>query len=301
MVPNPSLAAEVSAVITNYAPRSLRLEVARFARQATLAASPSSRARAKALLFAAGKLGSFGASVGLALSAEVLLRSSVIERFIVTDGAALAAPTRRTVRSNLRALEAAVGSGPGPVPLSRERAKAPYGPAEIDGYLALARAQPTEGLRMRASGLICLGAGAGLAGADLRSVRGRDVLRRSGGMVVAVGGRRPRTVPVLARHHEALWASATYADGAYVIGGRSPERRTVTTPLVDRLASASDLPRLDTGRLRATWLAACAERIGLGAFMEAAGITCSQRIGDTVATLAPLDEGVAVGLLGAQC
>ncbi len=112
--------------------------------------------------------------------------------------------------------------------------------------------------------------------------------------------RRPRTVPVLARHHEALWASATYADGAYVIGGRSPERRTVTTPLVDRLASASDLPRLDTGRLRATWLAACAERIGLGAFMEAAGITCSQRIGDIVATLAPLDEGIAVALLGGR-
>jgi hypothetical protein len=35
-------------------------------------------------------------------------------------------------------------------------------PAEIGGYLALADAQPTVAGRMRAAGLVCLGAGAGL-------------------------------------------------------------------------------------------------------------------------------------------
>ena len=35
-------------------------------------------------------------------------------------------------------------------------------PAEIGGYLARADAQPTVAGRMRASGLVCLGAGAGL-------------------------------------------------------------------------------------------------------------------------------------------
>ena len=37
---------------------------------------------------------------------------------------------------------------PADVPLSRERAKAPYNPAEIGGYLALADAQPTLERRM---------------------------------------------------------------------------------------------------------------------------------------------------------
>jgi integrase len=83
------------------------------------------------------------------------------------------------------------------VPLSRERAKAPYSAAEIAGFLALADAQPTAGRRMRAAGLVCLGAGGGLIGADLRKVRGSDVLRRSGGVIVQVTGRRPRVVPVL--------------------------------------------------------------------------------------------------------
>jgi hypothetical protein len=58
---------------------------------------------------------------------------------------------------------------------------------------------------MRAAGLVCLGAGAGLVRGDLRDVRGGDVARRSGGVVVAVRGARPRTVPVLARYHARCW------------------------------------------------------------------------------------------------
>jgi hypothetical protein len=43
-----------------------------------------------------------------------------------------------------------------------------------------------------------------------------------------------------------------------------------------------------------------AERIGLGAFMEAAGITCSQRLGDLVATLDAVDLDEAVAVLGGR-
>ena len=56
---------------------------------------------------------------------------------------------------------------------------------------------------MRAAGLVCLGAGAGLIRSDLRAVRGTDIAARSGGVVVNVrGDRAPRAVPVLARYHE---------------------------------------------------------------------------------------------------
>ena len=50
----------------------------------------------------------------------------------------------------------------------------------------------------------------------------------------------------------------------------------MTTPLISSLADATGLPRLDTGRLRATWLADCAQLRGLPAFLAAAGISCSQ-------------------------
>ena len=291
----------MATVLARWRPASLRLEVADFARMVVTRAEPKSPARAKALLFAAGKLGTFATSVGLELDPETVLTPSLIERFIVTEGALLGPATRRTLRSNLRFLSAAsiTNAPPAPVPLSRERAKSPYSGAQIEAYLALADAQPTPARRARLFGLVALGAGAGLMGADLRAVRGSDVVARSGGLIVAVSGERPRVVPVLARYHERLAAAARFAGTGYVIGGYSASRRNVTSGLVAAVAGGMDLPALEVARLRATWLSTCAGIIGLKGFMDAAGIVCTQRLGDLVATLEPLDEEAAVALLGA--
>jgi integrase len=292
----------VGSVIARYRPTSVSETAAGFARSTVAMVRPASPSRARALLWACAKLGSFGEGVGLALTPAVLLHPSVIERFVVVATSGFSPAGRRTARTNLRSVAAVVerGCAPGPTPLARERAKAPYGDAEIASFLALAAAQPTLARRHRASGLICLGAGAGLIGADLRQVRGRDVLRRSGGVVVAVSGRRPRVVPVLCRYHQVLWASAGFAQGASLIGGEDPNRKNVTTPLISSLAGGVDLPRLSTSRLRATWLATCAEAIGLRAFLDAAGITCSQRLGDLVADLPASSEDEVVSLLGGR-
>jgi hypothetical protein len=161
---------------------------------------------------------------------------------------------------------------------------------EIGGYLALAGAQPTMERRMRAAGLICLGAGAGLIRSDLREVRGSDVARRSGGVVVTVRGARARTVPVLARYHERLLAAAVFAGTGLICGGADPGRWNITNPLVAALDGGGGLPRLDTSRLRATWLRDCGEMLGLATFMHAAGISCSQRLGDLIARLEPAGE-----------
>ena len=153
---------------------------------------------------------------------------------------------------------------------------------------------------MHATALVCLGAGAGLIRGDLRHIHGSDICCRSGGVIVAVRGARPRAVPVLARYHGRLLAAAAFAGEDLMAGGADPARRNLTTPLVRALAGGTGLPRLDTSRLRATWLAGCAQALGLATFMHAAGITCSQRLGDIIATLQPGDEAQAVALLGGQ-
>ncbi len=152
---------------------------------------------------------------------------------------------------------------------------------------------------MRAAGLVCLGAGAGLIRGDLREVRGTDVACRSGGVVVQVRGSRARVVPVLARYHARLLAAARSAGTGLVCGGADPGRRNLTNPLIRALDGGGGLPRLDTSRLRATWLRDCAELLGLATFMHAAGISCSQRLGDLLAGLEPAGEAAAVRLLGA--
>jgi hypothetical protein len=152
---------------------------------------------------------------------------------------------------------------------------------------------------MRAAGLVCLGAGAGLIRGDLRDVRGTDVACRSGGVIVSVRGARPRAVPLLSRYHSRLLAAAAFAGNALICGGAAPGRRNITNSLIRALDGGSGLPRLDTSRLRATWLADCAQVLGLATFMAAAGISCSQRLGDLVAGLEPPGEAQAVRLFGA--
>lgn len=289
----------VMAVITHYRPTSVGEAAGSFARSSVARVAPVSPTRAKALLWACAKLGAFATSVGLELSPEVLLHPSVIERFILVGTLGLSPAGKRTLRTNLGYVARRMHSnGPDPIALPRERAKAPYSPAQIAGYLALAEAQPSLSRRHRVTGLICLGAGAGLIGADLRRLWGSDVIKRSGGVVVEVRGRRPRVVPVLARYHQPLLAAAAFVGGASVIGGDEPDRHNVTTPLISSLSGGVDLPRLDTYRLRSTWLAACGELIGLKAFMAATGFTCSQRLGDLAAELPEWPERACVTLLG---
>jgi hypothetical protein len=93
--------------------------------------------------------------------------------------------------------------------------------------------------------------------------------------------------------------SAAFAGDGYVIGGLDPHRRNVTTPLISSLSGGVDLPRLDTGRLRASWLVTVAASLGIATFLAAAGVSCTQRLGDLAATLPLADEAAAVALLGA--
>jgi integrase len=263
---------------------------------------PLGRDRAKNLLWAAGKLAGYGISVGLEPVPELLLHPSVIERF-TAHGPGLWGAARRTLRTSLRFIARRVVPhlDPADAPLPRGRAKAPYAPAEIAGFLALAGTQPTPGRRARAAALVCLGAGAGLIRSDLRNACGTDITRRPGGVIVTVrGGRAPRAVPVLARYHAPLLEAAAFAGENFLTGGTEPGRGNITNPLTRSLAGGTGLPALDTSRLRATWLAECAQLIGLPAFMHAAGITCSQRLGDIAAGLDPGDEQHAVALLGAS-
>jgi integrase len=293
--------AEVAAYIRRWEPSSVSPQAAAFARQVVPLAAPDGRERAKNLLWAAGKLAGWAVPLGLEAVPEVLLHPSVTERF-TRCAPGLTGAARRTLRTNLRFLGRRVVPQlyPADSPLPRDRAKQPYSLAEVSGYLALADAQPTRERRMRAAGLVCLGAGAGLIRGDLRDARGTDVTRRSGGVVVQVRGRRGRVVPVLARYHERLLGAAGSAGNTLICGGADPGRRNITSPLISALDGGSGLPRLDTSRLRATWLRDCAEQLGLATFMAAAGISCSQRLGDLVAGLQPGGEADAVRLLGAR-
>jgi integrase len=281
-------------------PRSFSAAAAGFSRSAVDRLSVSGTQRHKSLLWSCAKLATFAESVGAELTDEVVFSEPMIERFASVGCASFSSATRRTLRTNVRFVATRIQASGGPLPaaLSRERSKAPYSDSEIDRYLALSDTQPTVARRNRASGLICLGAGAGLVGVDLRAVRGRDVAARHGGVVVTVGGPRPRVVPVLARFADRALASASFSGEDFIVGGVEINRRNVTSRLIASMSGGGDLARLEIPRLRATWLSTVGALIGLPTFMAAAGVSCSQRLGDVVSRMDPLCESDAVALLG---
>jgi hypothetical protein len=296
----PALSEAARRAVERYAPVALSAAAADFTREVVARTGPATPARAKALLFAASRLACFAERVGLELEPRVVLCEARVERFILVGCAGLSPATRRTLRTNLRALARSLERYPEPaaVPLVRERAKQPYSLAEIDAYLRLAAAQSTRARGLRASALVCLGAGAGVIAGELRHVRGTDVVARCGGVLVQVAGARARAVPVLERYQQPLLKAAAFAGGRYLIGGRDPDRRNVTDALCAALCTDSSLPRLQAGRLPSTWLVECARAIGLGVFMQAAGVSCSQRLGNLAAQLPRATEHELVGLLG---
>jgi hypothetical protein len=155
---------DVASYLARWKPaRGAPAAAAAFARQVVAVAAPGNRDRAKCLLWAACKLAGYGISAGPEPVPGMLLHPSVIERF-AAHAPGMSGAARRTLRTNLRfiARAAVPHLDPADAPLPRQRAKAPYSAAEIDGYLALADAQATPGRRTRASALVCLGAGAGL-------------------------------------------------------------------------------------------------------------------------------------------
>ena len=111
-------------------------------------------------------------------------------------------------------------------------------------------------------------------------------------------GRRTRVVPVAGAYRERLLRSAAFAGDGFVCGGVSPTRKNVTSDLVSRLSGGGDLRRLDVGRLRSTWLATHLRALGLDALFQAAGVVCSQRLGDLARQLPRLDEAALVSVLG---
>jgi integrase len=252
-------ATDVAGYVACWQPVPVPPQAARFARSVVELAAPPTRARANVLLQSAARVAAYAVPPGLDPVPEVLLHPSVTGRF-AGSAPGLSGSARRMLRTTLRFLARRVvpALAPADASLPRERAKAPCSPAEIDGYLALAGAQPTAARRMRAAGLACLGAGAGLTGADLRGVRGSDVACRSGGVVVDVHGARPRAVPVLSRYHDILLASAQFAGSGLVTGGASAVRKNITTPADpvagrgDRAAPAGGQPAAGdlAGRLR---------------------------------------------------
>jgi len=222
---------------------------------------------------------------GVPMTLERLLDGDVIERYIAVGMPGARDSTRATRRAILRRIARHCASPPQelPLPIAYRRVRPPYSPDEVEALLALASAQPTPSRRRTLRAILHLGLGCGIASRDLAWVRGQDVEQLPDGSVSVTvsGGTRPRTVVALHAHETALLEISRFTGAGLLIGGSTRGRRNVTRGPLDRVVGGEDLPRLETARLRSTWLLThLRARTPLPALMNAAGLTTVRPLED---------------------
>ena len=199
------------------------------------------------------RFAAFCASVGLEGAPD---DSDIIEAFVVRGLAGRRPSTKGTYRSVLGGRR-----GPddtiGPLtPFRGAAAPRPYTPAERAELLSMARAQRTQARRHSAVVMIAAGIGAGVSAAELVALRGVDITPARRGIVVSVGGRRPRAVPVRAPFAPPLAAAASVVGDGSLFRPGTAERtyKNFVNDFSRHLVAYPDGPHLSMGRCRASFI-----------------------------------------------
>ncbi len=198
-----------------------------------------------------GRFGDFCAREGLGPTRRALANHEVIEAFLAHGCRGLAPHSRGTYRSTLRRLGQTRDAGE----FCASPAPPPYDTAEVATLWSTVRHQQSDLRIANATVLLCATLGAGLRPKELAHLRGGDVTRERGRIVVAVRGRYPRLVPVLVPFADALYDIAQRRRG-YVFrpGARVRDTKNLVGEVCTRLVRDPDEPRLTSARARATFL-----------------------------------------------
>ena len=191
-------------------------------RDAVMAPREVPRARSVLALLAR-----FASGRGVPASPAGLLDYDVVEAFCVRGCAGRASPTRGTYRSVLYRFAGQVHGPPGQraTPFAGARARAPYPADERAAVAAAARAQRDAAKRSSALAMVVFGVGAGLRPGELAALRGSDVTRRGGRVVVHVTGGPGRAVPVASPYAGRAAELARRAGDGFVFRPGPADRR----------------------------------------------------------------------------
>jgi hypothetical protein len=221
-------------------------------------------------------------TAALPLERDLIFSRLRVEEFTVHSERRWSPVTRANHRSQLlRVCEALNGpdSGCRLSPLPKSDPQAPYTATEISSMRHWAQTQTTSTKRRDAAVLLALGLGAGLAAGEMGMVMTDDVHHDEYGVLVEVGGKRPRSVPVRAE-----WET-TLVDAVDALGsGRLLFRTNRTGPsrnlVTDFTAKCSPhVPGVSSQRLRGTWITGhLAARTPVVPLIEAAGVTSLEAI-----------------------
>jgi integrase len=183
---------------------------------------------------------------GLALDDDVLLTDQAINMFCAQQG-----HRGKNLRSSLRRIARANGtftlsSGPR---YSKTPLKSPYSPKEIVALLNFADSHSSSHRSVSLKALLTLGAGCGLSRADLRSITAKSFHLHDDQLFVDA---KSRCVSVLPDFVELANDIVLARPEGQLLGRR--DGKDVTANICEWTSNRSEIPRLSSDRLRATYV-----------------------------------------------
>lgn len=225
-------------------------------------------------------------SEGMSVGITEAMTFKAIDDFYVRGMGGLKPASRNDRRSRLRKLAVdanpSLDAPPRAATIGKVVVKAPYTIREEADIKRVALRQRNQRSRRNLCAIVGLCAGAGLSSTDLRLLRCRDITDLGDdGIRVDVPGKNPRTVWV--RHtYEAHIRVALDArrPGELVIGTKA-DRSNITGNIIDKAKILGDVPHIEAGRLRSTWLAWLMTRpVPIHVILNAAGLKSARTLID---------------------
>jgi integrase len=217
--------------------------------------APREVPRARSVLALLARLAS---GQGIPPSPRQLLDYDVVEAFCVRGCAGRAPSTRGTYRSVLYQFAGQVHGerGQRATPFAGAKAPAPYSAGQRADLAAAARAQRDPAKRFSALAMVVFGVGAGLRPGELAALRGSDVTRRGGRVVVHVTAGPGRAVPVAPAYAGRGAELARRAGGGFVFRPGLADRgyKNFVNNFAGRLARDPGAPLLSMGRARSSFI-----------------------------------------------
>jgi integrase len=212
----------------------------------------------------------------------VIFSPPVIDRFTSQGMPQYTKAGRNTMRSRLRRMaDVLLGDEREPDrerPMGNSDAVRPYSQAEIAALYSWANGQSDGERYSSAMTLLALGLGAGLTGSEIARLKIGHIHVDDEGVVVQVGGTRPREVPVLREWEQMLVervAGREAGSWAFREGQEGGNRNLVT----DFAARSRGEVGLQARRMRATWIVHLLSReVGLIPLLEASGLRSVEAI-----------------------
>jgi hypothetical protein len=291
--------ASVSGTVNRFSPRDVPADVWRrvepTVKEAVTKAAPPDPQKANHQLSIVTQLAVWADRIGQPIEAKTLFHPEFLDRFITEGCAHLSHGTQLNYRTNLwRVGEAVLGGAlfpPRALPLQRSSVASPYSAAEVTELVSWSRGLPTAHMRRNCRALLAIGLGAGLTSQEITSLVGTDIRVEDGVVLVAVGGKMARSVPVQRKWaDEVLGLAEESGSRPFYMPDRARITRRDILGFIER-CSGEGVPKFNVQRLRISWIVGhLATGTPLSALVRASGVGVGQ-LGKYLSFVAPVSEG----------